>query len=96
MGETIVDPPIVLTVPTEAVEVNVATIMTVGVRIATSMDTIGIDKTVTAEIITVIIGIMEGVMMTAVETAGMNAGVITAVAMEMVTAVVDMGDMPIT
>ena len=70
--------------------------MTVGVRIATSMDTIGIDKTVTAEIITVIIGIMEGVMMTAVETAGMNAGVITAVAMEMVTAVVDMGDMPIT
>ena len=60
------------------------------------MDAIGTDETVTAAIITAIIGIMAGVMMTDVATAGMNAGVITTVAMEMSTAVADMGDMPTT
>ena len=70
--------------------------MTVGVGIAMIMGAIGTDKTVTAEIIAAIIRIMEGIIMTAVETAGMTVGVITTVAMEMATALVDMGEIPIT
>ena len=42
------DPPIVLNGPTEAVEVYVATIVTVGVGIAKTMDAIRMDKNVTA------------------------------------------------
>ena len=39
---------------------------------------------------------MSGIMMTAVRTARMTAGVIKTVAMEMATVVVGMGDIPIT
>ena len=95
-GETIVDPPIFLPGPTQAVEVDVALIVTVGVKIAMVMDAIGTEKTVTAEIITAIIWIMAGFMMTAMTTAGMTVGVITTVAIEIATVVVDMWDMPIT
>ena len=94
-GDRIVDTPIVLPKPTNAVEVDVATIVTVGVGIAMIMDAIGTDKTVTAAIVTAIIGIMAGVMMTAMETVGMTAGVIATVAMEMATVVVYTGDIPI-
>ena len=89
-------PPIFIPRPTEAVEVDVETIVTVWVGIAMIMDVIGTDNTVTAAIITAIIRIMSGVMMTAVATARMTAGVITTVAMEMATVMVDMGGMPIT
>ena len=58
-------------------EVEVATIMTVGVEISNTTDAIGTDKIITAEFITMIIGIMAVVMVTAVGTAGMNLGVIT-------------------
>ena len=95
-GDTIVDPPIFLPGPTEAVKVDVEAILTMGVRISIIMDMICTYDTVTAAIITAIIGIMAGVMMNSVAIAGMNAGVITRVAMEMATAVVDMGDIPIT
>ena len=61
--------PIVLPRPTEAVEVDVATMVIVGDKISMIMDAIGTDETVTAEIITVIIEMMAGIMMTAVETA---------------------------
>ena len=90
------DPPIVLPGPTEALEVDVATIVTVGVGIAKNMGAIGTDNTVTSAIITVMIGIMIGVMMTAVETAEMTAGVITIFAMEMTTVVVYIWDIPTT
>ena len=90
------DPPIFLPGPTQAVEVDVALIVTVGVKIAMVMDAIGTEKTVTAEIITAIIWIMAGFMMTAMTTAGMTVGVITTVAIEIATVVVDMWDMPIT
>ena len=80
-GETIVDPPIVLPEPTEAVEVDVETIVTVGVKITMIMDAINMDDTVIAAVITAIIGIMTGIMMNAVAMVGMTAGVITAVAM---------------
>ena len=93
--ETIVDPPIVLTGTTDAVEVDVAKIVTVGVRISMVMDAIGMDETATTAIITAIIGIMAGIMMAAVETSGMTSGVITTFAMEMETVMVDMGDIPI-
>ena len=93
--ETIVDPPIVLTGTTDAVEVDVEKIVTVGVRISMVMDAIGMDETATTAIITAIIGIMAGIMMAAVETSGMTSGVITTFAMEMETVMVDMGDIPI-
>ena len=96
MGDTTADPPIVLPGPTEAVEVEVTTIVTVGVRIAKTMDAIGTDETVTAAIITAIIGIMPGVMMTIVAAAGMTAGVIKIVATEMETVAVDIRDMTTT
>ena len=70
--------------------------VTVGVRISIIMDSIGTDETVTASIITAIIGIMPGVMMTIVAAAGMTAGVIKIVAMEMAIVMVDIGDMTIT
>ena len=82
--------------PTEAVELGVATIVTAGVGIAKTVDTLGTDETITAAIITAIIWIMAGVMMTAVATAGMTTEVIKIFAMEVATAVVDIGDMPIT
>ena len=75
------DPPIVLPEPTEAVEVDVETIVTVGVKITMIMDAIKMDDTVIAAVITAIIGIMTGIMMNAVAMVGMTAGVITAVAM---------------
>ena len=75
------DPPIVLPEPTEAVEVDVETIVTVGVKITMIMDAINMDDTVIAAVITAIIGIMTGIMMNAVAMVGMTAGVITAVAM---------------
>ena len=62
-GETTIYPPIVIPVPKEAVEVDVATIVTVEVGIAKTMDAIGTNETVTTEIITAIIGIMVGAMM---------------------------------
>ena len=96
MGETTVNPPIVFPGPTEAVELGVATIVTAGVGIAKTVDTLGTDETITAAIITAIIWIMAGVMMTAVATAGMTTEVIKIFAMEVATAVVDIGDMPIT
>ena len=46
-------------------EVDVATNVTVGVGIAMIMDAIGTDETVTAVIITTIVGTMTGVTMTA-------------------------------
>ena len=90
------DPTIFLPRPTEALEVNMTTIVTVGVGIAIIMDAIGTDETVSAEMITAIIGVMEGVMMTAVATSGMTTGVIKTVTTEMATVVVYMGDIPIT
>ena len=62
-------PPVILPRPTEVVEVDVATIVTMGVWIAKTMDVIGADKIITAAIITAIIRIMAVVMMTAVPTA---------------------------
>ena len=64
-GETIVDHTIFLPGPTEDVEVDVATNVTVGVGIAMIMGAIGTDETVTAVIITTIVGTMTGVTMTA-------------------------------
>ena len=60
---------------------EVATIVTVGVGIAKTMDTIDTESTVTAAIFTAIVGIMAGIIMIAVAIAGMTSGVITIVAM---------------
>ena len=62
-------------------DMDVATIVTVGVVIPNTMYAIRMDETVTAEIIAAIIGIVAGVVMTALAAAGMNAGVITIVTM---------------
>ena len=75
------DPTIVLPRPTEAVGVDVATILTVGVGISNTMVEIRRDETVTAEIIATIIRIVAGFMMIIVATAGMTAGFVTVVAM---------------
>ena len=87
------DPHIILPEPTDDVEVEMATIVTMGVGIDKTMDATGTDETVNSAITNARIGIMAGVMTTAVATEGMTTGVIKIVATEMETVAVDIRDM---
>ena len=86
----------ILPEPTEDVAVDTATIVTMGVGIAKTMDATGTDETLNTAIINAIIGIMTGVMTTAMATEGMTARVIKIIATEMETVAVDIRDMTTT